>query len=54
MLYYLAGVSVVGTIGFGLFYLYDERTATAIMEAYADPNLKKSPILILAFLIRFF
>ena len=27
MLPYLAGVSVVGTIGFGLFYLYDETTA---------------------------
>ena len=35
MLYYLAGVSVVGTIGFGLFYLYDERTATAIMEDFS-------------------
>ena len=32
MFYYLAGVSVVGTIGFGLFYLYDERAATAVME----------------------
>jgi len=35
MLYYLAGVSVVGTIGFGLFYLYDESTATAIMEDFS-------------------
>ena len=35
MLYYLAGVSVVGTIGFGLFYLYDETTATAIMEDFS-------------------
>ena len=35
MLYYLAGVSVVGTIGFGLFYLYDENTATAIMEDFS-------------------
>ena len=35
MLYYLAGVSVVGTIGFGLFYLYDEPTATAIMEDFS-------------------
>ncbi len=35
MLYYLAGVSVVGTIGFGLFYLYDEQTATAIMEDFS-------------------
>lgn len=35
MLYYLAGVSVVGTIGFGLFYLYDEHTATAIMEDFS-------------------
>ena len=35
ILYYLAGVSVVGTIGFGLFYLYDESTATAIMEDFS-------------------
>ena len=35
MLYYLAGVSVVGTLGFGLFYLYDERAATAIMEDFS-------------------
>ena len=35
MLYYLAGVSVVGTIGFGLFYLYDESTASAIMEDFS-------------------
>ena len=35
MLYYLAGVSVVGTIGFGLFYLYDESAATAIMEDFS-------------------
>ena len=35
MLYYLAGVSVVDTIGFGLFYLYDESTATAIMEDFS-------------------
>ena len=35
MLYYLAGVSVVGTIGFGLFYLYDESTATAIIEDFS-------------------
>ena len=35
MLYYLAGVSVVGTIGFGLFYLYDEITARAIMEDFS-------------------
>lgn len=35
MLYYLAGVSVVGTIGFGLFYLYDETTATSIMEDFS-------------------
>lgn len=35
MLYYLAGVSVVGTIGFGLFYLYDERTATTIIEDFS-------------------
>ena len=35
MLYYLAGVSVVGTLGFGLFYLYDESTATAIMEDFS-------------------
>ena len=32
MLYYLAGVSVVGTIGFGLFYLYDETAAISMME----------------------
>ena len=32
MFYYLAGVSVVGTIGFGLFYLYDERAATEVLE----------------------
>ena len=32
MFYYLAGVSVVGTIGFGLFYLYDETAAIAVME----------------------
>ncbi len=35
ILYYLAGVSVVGTIGFGLFYLYDETTATSIMEDFS-------------------
>ena len=35
MLYYLAGVSVVGSIGFGLFYLYDESTATAIIEDFS-------------------
>ena len=35
MLYYLAGVSVVGSIGFGLFYLYDENTATAIIEDFS-------------------
>ena len=35
MLYYLAGVSVVGSIGFGLLYLYDERTATAIIEDFS-------------------
>ena len=35
VLYYLAGVSVVGTIGFGLFYLYDERTATTIIEDFS-------------------
>ena len=35
MLYYLAGVSVVGSIGFGLLYLYDERTATAILEDFS-------------------
>ena len=32
MVYYLAGVSVVGTIGFGLYYLYHESAATAIIE----------------------
>ena len=35
MLYYLAGVSVVGSIGFGLLYLYDERTATSIIEDFS-------------------
>lgn len=35
VLYYLAGVSVVGSIGFGLFYLYDEKTATTIMEDFS-------------------
>ena len=35
MLYYLAGVSVVGSIGFGLLYLYDERTSTAILEDFS-------------------
>ena len=32
LLYCLAGVSVVGTIGFGLYYLYDETAAIAVME----------------------
>ena len=35
MLYYLAGVSVVGTIGFGLYYLYDETAAMAVMEEFS-------------------
>ena len=35
LLYYLAGVSVVGTIGFGLYYLYDETAAMAVMEEFS-------------------
>ena len=34
-LYYLAGVSVLGSIGLGLLYLYDDQVATSIIEDFS-------------------
>jgi len=34
-IYYLAGVSVLGSIGLGLLYLYDDRVATSIIEDFS-------------------
>lgn len=34
-IYYLAGISVLGGIGFGLLYFYDEHVATGIIEDFS-------------------
>ena len=50
LLYYLAGVTMVGTVGFGVLYLYDRDTANDIaqqvswnaVKAYHKANLEVS------------